>query len=266
MSDTSTESLLDDPTQGASTEGAGGNGSSGATDPKPAVWQEQLSAELKGHELLSGIENVNDLGAKHVELAGKLDNAIFKPGEGAPEADVKAYREAMNIPSEAKGYEIQRPDMPDGLVYDDATEAAALEVLHKAGASQEIAQTAMDFFNNLVIEAYKDMAENAETARADTKAALEKDWGDAMKPNVQGAEQVVSKFGTEGFKLLLEENGLTYNPEVYRTFHAIRQVLSEDTLMPPAEGGGGDGQMERTTDGTPQLDYSKTMDANGNPL
>jgi hypothetical protein len=226
------------------------------TDPKPDTkpWLEQVSAELRTNDKLGEVENVNDLAGRFVEQAGKLEGAIFKPGEGASDEDVKAYQAAMGIPETSEGYKIERPELPDGLSYDEDLEKAALEVFHKAGMSQESAQMAMDFYNNMVVEAYKQMESDAEQARIDTKAQLEKDWGDEMKPRVKGAEQVIERFGSENFKLRLEEKGLTYDPEIYRTFDAIKQVISEDKLMPPAEGGGS-GEMERTRDGTPHLTF-----------
>lgn len=264
MSEQTTESLLNDQQQGQQ-GGAGGTVTNDATDLKPAVWQEQLSADLKGNDLLSGIDNVNDLGAKYIEQAGKLSNSIPKLGEGATEDDVKAHRDALGIPGEAKGYEFTHPEMPEGLDYDDQFEAAAKDIFHKAGITQEGGQVVIDFYNNMVIEAFNQMAADAETARVDTKAALEKDWGDNMKTRVEGAEAVINRFGSEDFKLRLEEKGLAYDPAVYRTFDAIKQVISEDKLMPPPEQGGNTG-MDRTKDGGPQLDFSKTMDAAGNPI
>jgi hypothetical protein len=245
--------------------GNGGNANV-VTDPKPGEgtkpWLEQVSAELRTNELLGGIENVNDLARKHIEQAGKMDQAIFKPGEGATEDDVKVYREQMGIPETAEGYEIQRPELPEGLPYDAEMEKAALEVFHKAGMSKEAAQMSMDFYNNMVIEAYKQMESDAEQARKDTKAELEKDWGDEMKPRVQKAERVMERFDKSDFKLRLEEKGLAYDPSTYRFLNEIAQVISEDVLMKPAEGGGTEG-MDRTRDGTPMLKFKGMNDGVG---
>jgi hypothetical protein len=234
------------------------------TDPKPDTkpWLEQVSAEHRTNELLGSVENVNDLTVKYIEQAGKLEGAIFKPGEDASDEVVKAYREKMGIPETAAGYEIQRPDLPEGLPYDEETEKAALEVFHKAGMSKESAQMAMDFYNNMVIEAYKQMETDAEQARKDTKAELEKDWGDEMKPRVQKAERVLERFDSSDFKLRLEEKGLAYDPATYRFLNEIAKVISEDVLMKPAEAGG-DAGMDRTRDGTPMLKFKGMNDGVG---
>lgn len=246
--------------------GNGGNDTNVVTDPKPGEaakpWLEQVSAEYRGNELLGGVENVNDLTGKYIETAGKLEHAIFKPGEDATADELKDYRTKMGIPEAPEGYEIKRPEnLPEGLPYDEALEASAKEVFHKAGMSGEAAQSVMDFYNNMVIEAYTQMETDAEQARVDTKAALEKDWGEEMKPNVQLAERVMEKFGSEDFKLRLEESGLIYDPAIYRTFVAIGKTMSEDSLMKSAEAGVSTG-MERTRDGTPMLKF-KDMPSGG---
>jgi hypothetical protein len=275
MSET-TGSLLDgqqtDPNAGllgGNVDGGMNNTNVNNTDPKPGAgetkpWLEQVSADIRTNELLGGIENVNDLAGKHIELAGKMDQAIFKPGEGATEEDVKAYREKMDIPETSEGYEIKRPDLPKGLPYDEDLEKAALEVFHKAGMNREAAQMAMDFYNNMVIEAYKQMETDAEQARLDTKAQLTKDWGDELKPRVQKAERVLERFDSSSgdFKLRLEEKGLAYDPATYRFLNEIAQSVSEDTLMKPAEQGA-DANMDRTRDGTPMLKFKGMNDGVG---
>jgi len=275
-----TGSLLEGQPDAGLFGGDGGNGGNaagvitpqpGASTPKP--WLEQISAEFRTNPAIAEVNDVNDLTKRYIEQAGtltettgKLENAIFKPGEGATKADVKAFHKALGVPDSVDGYGIQRPDnMPEGLEYDEALEKGFLEAAHKAGMTTEHAQTALDFYNNMVIEAYKQLEEGIAQAKTDTKAELEKDWKDDMKANVQKAEKVLERFDKDGkFRDSLEKAGLLYDPAGYRMFHAIASVMSEDTLMASPEGGSPMG-IERTKDGTPALDFSNSMNPDGSP-
>ena len=97
MSEQTTESLLADPTGKPAGEPVAAS-TDGVTDPKPAIWQEQVSADFKGHELLNEVADVNDLTQKYIDQAGKLSNSITKLGENPSDADVKAYRDATGVP------------------------------------------------------------------------------------------------------------------------------------------------------------------------
>jgi hypothetical protein len=178
--------------------GAGaGDGGDGAAAPDPAEWMKSFSGEKPEAGGLSNQEWLAKTGVKDLDHLVQLtrDNqkaartaGIKVPGEGATEAEVTAFREALGVPKEAGGYEVKLPEGIEGFEVDSAFLGPLQELAHKHNVPKGAFEALAGQF----------MAAQAETAIADAANAVKerdavlKEWGadaDARKGEFRrGAE------------------------------------------------------------------------------
>ena len=124
-----------------------------------------------------------------------LDDVVGADGDDAEDADEEddadsgGDPDATNeteppdpgaVPEDASGY--QMPEV-SGFNWDEGQTAAAqpyLEALHEAGATQEQAAAALSVYAVRMVS----LAEHDARTLPEARAALQKEWGDAYKPNI----------------------------------------------------------------------------------
>ena len=110
------------------------------------------------NENIEGLGTIGDLGQSFIDLQGEsasskeqmdtlnkqLENSIQKLGEDASDEDKAAFFNALGRPEEATGYDLKKPDLPEGLIYDEAMEGRFRDAAHKFGLSQAQAEAGTD--------------------------------------------------------------------------------------------------------------------------
>jgi hypothetical protein len=217
----------------AKAAGGGADDDAGGGAIEVPEWAKSFSGEKKEGEQLSNQEWIAKLKVKDpdalVQLARDNQKALRDsgrvkvPGEGATEADVKAYREAIGAPLEAAGYAVELPAAAAGFELDTAFIDPMKEIALK---------------HNLPAAAFKDlgdafMAAQLATLQQDAAAAnTERDatikgWGAEAE---QGKEEFrrgldVCKLKTGDAKMIQSALGAKRTLELFRS---IGQMAGED--------------------------------------
>jgi len=117
---------------------------------------------------------------------------------------------------------------------DDLTKWFADEAF-KQGLTKAQATTLKAGFDALREQAVK----ANEKAMSESAALLMKDWGDDYQGNLALAGKTLDRLGTPDLKAKLDATGLGNDPDMVRVFHRIGKLLSEDSFITGATGGGG---------------------------
>lgn len=191
-----------------------------------------------------------------------------KPGGGAPPkdgdkgGDPHADSGAGSKPDDDKGEDgNKKPDGPktdvqsaaeyglEGYDKDNLTKAFS-EQAFQLGFSKNQAQKLKGWWDGL--------REQAETqAKQDAAKAvvlLKKDWGDGFDVNLSVANKAISTFGSPELVKDLERTGFGRNPHMVRFVHNMAKLLSEDSFIVGATGGGSN-TNQRTAGGNPMFEY-----------
>lgn len=147
-----------------------------------------------------------DLAQSWREQKAKISGGQYDkpPGEESTEDDVKAYREANNIPLEAAGY---MDNLPDGLVIgDDDKEIMGdfMGVLHKMNVSPEVGHAVIEWYNGFAQSEQDALAETDAVDHKATEDELRVTWGSDYRANINLAGAFLeSQFGAEIKEILL---------------------------------------------------------------
>ena len=179
------------------------------------------------------------------DLTASNSKAIIIPGKDAPAERIQAYRKAMDIPDDAKGYEFTRPEhMPEETFKSPQVQNALggfAKAMHDAGVSRAGAKAAWDFYTQAEAAAEKAQVEADKAFAATTADALRKDW--------PGAEyDKNSAFANRAFAVVAGKAGLSLDalrgielksgrylmddPNMLRLWAALGREMNEGSLGP----------------------------------
>lgn len=173
---------------GSGAEGGQGGGAASGADVAGAIdpdWYANLSADGGDADNPSNRDWIKSLGVRDLDGLAKIarDNQkalrdsgrVKLPGEGAPAEEVAAFRKAIGVPDDAKGYAIVAPKDADGndIKLDNELIGLLSESAVKAGLPKAGFEAVVGDF----IQAQLDQAADIDARQKTLAAATVKGWG-----------------------------------------------------------------------------------------
>ncbi len=191
-------------------------------DTKVATFQETLSEDNRGHELIKGFESGDAMAQALIDVQGK-------------------------IPVIPDKYELG--DQLKGTGFNKAY----AEMAKESGLTQEQANKGYAMFAGL-----EQAGVDAQKAIVDKMATDVKEmWkGAEYEKNIALADEAALKMGGDDFVKVLKDSGLNRHPTILKTLHAVGQATSEDSLVQ-----GNKAAVTKNVNefGEKVLDFSKSM-------
>lgn len=200
-----------------------------------------------------------------------LGTAIQPLPEKPTEEQIKAYRAKVGCPETREGYEVVKPNLPDGMDFDEELLVKCSQYAHDnhipkgifEGLSKLVVDGQMETFKKVTEANAKIEVENAEVARKEKDKAIETasnklkgEWGANHDGNLEMANRFYDLPGNDevnkAFTDLMAEKGINSHPVVVKFFHEAYKLVKEDTAP-----GGGAAAGKTSKPG--QLDYSKVV-------
>ena len=236
------------------------------------AWMSQLPDALKSNETLSKFQNLGDLGSKFLEVDGevaklndKLGNTIPKLSENASDVEKAAFFKSLGVPEKAEEYDIQKPDLPEGIPYDETLEQKFRQTAHSLGCTPAQVKGIYDMFLGYNVGIHQQVVKGIEENREKAKTTLQNIWkGDAFPQNKEKATKTFFKIveaaepppefgGKDGMRNWFDENGLGDAPQILWLFSRIHDLISDDGFVQGSFGG--TKEIQRTAAGTPMLEF-----------
>ena len=225
---------------GAGSGAAGGQGGMGTgAAGTQTSWRDTLPDDLKSDATLNKYSDIPNLAKAHIELQKLIgQKGIIKPGKEASPEQIKAFREALGIPSDPSKYDMGEFDK--SITVPPET----LEWARKMGAEHGIEPAALkavmsDYMKQeALLESAQEKAVQAEIAEG--FKGLRSEWGEAFKQNLTRANFAAQKLGGQGLIDRLKEFGADNDPVIIKAFAEAAKLYGEDRLR---EAGAGDGRQ-----------------------
>jgi len=166
-------------------------------------------------------------------------NAIELPSAADPFAS--PLWEKMGAPADATGYKIERPDMPDGMTYDENLEAKVFETAAGVKMLPQQVQALVKTFADYQSEQTQQLRDALDENNKQVTNALKSDWGSEYDGKVALARQAAAHFGLvgeDGATVLDALEGQQGGVQVLKFMAELGSSLSEDVLKGGASGGG----------------------------
>lgn len=193
---------------GTITTQAAGDASTDAEKGELQRFRESLAGGDAG--LLKALERYKSIGAisgafKEARTAAKSAGKPLTLSEKASAEEVKAYREAMGIPEEAKDYPVSFSDDYAATEQDKAILDSFKAYLHQANADPRAAKAALGWYQDFAKAQQQELSGNLAKVAKETQAALRTEWGGEYDGNLNAAQQLMTaQLGEEGFGQMMD--------------------------------------------------------------
>jgi len=220
---------------------------------------------------LADHKNIGSIVKSYLNKDKLLGTAIQPLGDKPTEDQIKAHRTRVGCPDTVKGYEVAKPELPDGMDFDEELLVKCSQYAHDnhipkgvfEGLSKLVVDGQMATYKSVVESNAKIEAENAETAQKEKDKAIETaanklkgEWGAEYDGNLETANRFYDLPGNDevnkAFTDLMAEKGINSHPIVVKFFHEAYKLVKEDTA-PSGEGSAGKIAVPG------QLDYTKVV-------
>lgn len=158
---------------------------------------------LKQLERHKSIESISK-SFKEARNAAKSAGKPLTLSEKASEDEVRAYREAMGIPAEAKDYPVDFRQDYKPTEADQAILGGFKEYMHASNADPRAAAAAIEWYQDFAQEQQQQLAGNLAKVAKETQASLRNEWGGEYDGNLNAAQQLMTaQLGEEGFSQMM---------------------------------------------------------------
>jgi hypothetical protein len=194
------------------------------------TWMESLPEELREDATLKSIPDFPSM-AKMLVSGQKMIGAdkIIVPGKESTDEDWGKIFDKLGRPEKSEGYALAKPELPEGMPWDDASVLAFQEVAHKTGLLPKQTKDLYDWYNGITKDIYTENQRVTQEAYDGAVAALKKEWGAAYDQKLELARTAVKAFAGEDDVKALDE-GMGNDPRMIKLFATIGAAISEDRL------------------------------------
>lgn len=212
----------------------------------PPDWAKDAPAEL--HPMLKAKNYATPVDVlKAYAEAQKVISAdkVPLPKDGQWDAE---SRKKLGIPETAEGYQLEKPQLPEGMAWDEKFEKALIPVAHQAGLTPRQLQTLMGAYAEYQKGQFEALGASVKQAREQVESTLRQEFGGQFDAKVSMAKRVVQQLGGEELVRALDETGFGNNPALVKFAAKIGSMMAEDTLKSGANTGFGMGVEEAKTE------------------
>ena len=190
----------------------------------PVHFLDGVDEQYRTNPTLQNFNDVNGLAKSYVHLRSKMGaDTIVKPQQSWTDDQYNEFYTELGRPQSFEEYDIQGAT-GDGL--DQYKQAA-----HAAGLSNRQAQAMANYLQTLTEDMSVQSEQVLESTNNETRAALEREYGQALKQKMQMADAVSSRYlSPEVFDSieLADGRSLGDHPDIIRMFVNIAQDIGED--------------------------------------
>ncbi len=174
--------------------------------------------------IVKGYANAQSMiGGEKVALpVGKLDT---------PENWEALYKK-LGRPKDANGYQFEKPQLPEGMSYDEDFEKAFKSECHKAGILPKQAVQLYNFYNSKAIDGFQKYTADMQQKEEEAMTTLRNEFKTqvAFDQAVKGANDVLYAYagGKETAERIVDK--FQHDPDLIRLLSNISKVMSEDAI------------------------------------
>ena len=191
------------------------------------TWRDTLPDELQGVKTLEKFKDVDALAKGYVHLEKYFDGTIKIPGEKATPEEWERYYAKLGRPDNPEEYEFEKPDMPDGMQYDEHMEQAFLKKAHGMGLNNKQVEDLYAWYNTESKDVFVQHQVAQENNIQKAEIELRADWGRQYDENLAATQRLVDQYAELGEREYLETSGFGNDPHVAKFLHKLAKDFGE---------------------------------------
>lgn len=188
-----------------------------------ANFSESLPEDLRGDATLQKFKDVGGLAKSYLELQKMTGSSVRIPGENATPEEQAKFFARLGRPESPEKYALQRPELPEGMKWDEKLEGEFRSTAHQIGLNDKQAQALLGWYSKWQLG----QMENFEAGMKQTEEALKKEWGGDYEGKKALAQRAVVKLVDEEAQNILLNTALGNNASLIKLFARVGEILGE---------------------------------------
>lgn len=172
-------------------------------DPVASIdsWRDTIPEDIRNEKVIQETKDITSMAKRLVDANKFISQSVRLPDDGDTSGMDELYNK-LGRPENVDGYSITRPDLPEGMQYDEALEGSFLAAAHEIGLNSSQANALIKWNQAQTISQLESSNQNAEEAMD----GLKKEWGNAFDERVKIAEQVLNQYGDDASEAAIKNN------------------------------------------------------------
>lgn len=206
---------------------------SGAPEPS---WQEKagINEEFRTNPTIAQAKDINGLVKMTIDAQSMVGaDKILAPKEDWTESDWNQHYEKLGRPEDKDGYSL--PDyskwenVPEGFDIKEDQYEAFKDSLHKHGVSKRQGDAIIQDILQQNVESFRTNVGERDSLINESTQKLKDEFGDNFSGNIEVAESVLKKFGSEDLGGFLRDSGLDSNYDFVKFLVDVGKHFTEDS-------------------------------------
>lgn len=221
------------------------------TSTEQGSWKDGIDKEIRfnkeGSDRLARFDDKDTAGIvkSYLDMETQSGGKVKIPNEESTPEERSAFYNKLGRPGQPQDYEVDKPDMPEGMDYDEKFEMTMRGIAHESGVTKDQFKALVKAYNDYQMEIFSDGADDLQLfqdmkglikTEEETKTELQTKWlGDDYAKNMEISrralrELVPGELG-EQFVDLINKSKLGNNPIMIQAFKEIGSKMLDDTFV-----------------------------------
>jgi hypothetical protein len=187
--------------------------------------------KIFGAKKIETVQALADMAVSGEKFIGSMGSKPLAAPEPGKLVDFfTANAEVFAVPKTPDQYEWNKPQMPDGFEFDDATDKAFREFAHKRGIPGELYQDMADFGAKLLIDRHTAMQNTVALEETAARDALKTEWGADAAKNTEVAQFAARQLGLDA-ALVDRVNAEIGAPGLIKLLHQVGAKMEGASMI-----------------------------------
>jgi len=169
-------------------------------------WREVLPENLRNEKVIQDTKDLTTMAKRLVDANKYISSSIRLPDDGDTSGMDELYNK-LGRPETVEGYKVERPQMPEGVKYNEDLEKTFLGIAHKVGLNSSQVNELIKWNQEQSVS----MAADQRNSTVQAMNNLKKEWGNAFDERVKIAEEVLNQYGNDEIEALARDNAPLIN-------------------------------------------------------
>ncbi len=188
-------------------------------------WRAALPEDLRNNNSLQKFTTIEGLAKSYVNVEKMIPaEKWIIPRPGDTQAENEAFTK-LGRPEQPDGYALDKPQLPEGLPYDEEGEKKFRQWAHMGGMSQHRANEVWQGVVADRLEQINQAMRSYEQEKVQADLSLKKELGTAYDQYMTAAKTAMNEYGGEELVNYLNETGLGNHPSLIKAFGRIGREL-----------------------------------------
>jgi len=190
-------------------------------------WRDVIPEDLRNVPVIQQTKDITSMAKQLINAQKALGGKIKIPADGDTAGWDDVYNK-LGRPESVDGYKVTRPEVVEGIQYDEGREKSFLETAHQLGLNNSQVNALINWNQE---QAKMQLGKSAEMAK-DAVSTLKGEWGNAFDERLAITERLVDKYGGDDVEMALQDN-----PTLIKFIYELGHNLIEGSAVGEGKAG-----------------------------